>query len=186
MQQRGWLGWANDSVSSLATRLGLMELDEGHAAPPQPHRSPGQAVPNRSRRACGSEGKLEASLAATFASGKTESSPGKKAHLGEKEGPSSEPMELPGNIVAILECPVCMTLYKDKVMMCSNGHTICGNCLESLPERRCPTCRVKMGNIRCRIVERMLETAALPCVFKEYGCNYSGKGSDRSQHEVMY
>jgi len=91
---------------------------------------------------------------------------------------------MPGNLLAILECPVCMIVYQDRVMMCSNGHSICGKCLESLPDSRCPTCRVKMGTIRNRIVERMLETALLPCVYRDYGCKYVGRGKSRASHEA--
>jgi len=108
----------------------------------------------------------------------------KKAQMGQTDGPcpsGSQPM--PGNLLAILECPVCMIVYQDRVMMCSNGHSICGKCLENLPDSRCPTCRVKMGTIRNRIVERMLETALLPCVYKDYGCKYVGRGGTRAGHE---
>jgi len=113
-----------------------------------------------------------------------EAATAKQAQMGGQDGPAGvTSAELPSNLLAILECPVCMVLYKDKVYICCNGHSICGLCFESLPDQRCPHCRVKLGNIRNRIVEKVLETSSLPCVYREYGCSFLGRGDARMSHE---
>uniref|UniRef100_A0A7S3Z346 RING-type E3 ubiquitin transferase n=1 Tax=Lotharella globosa TaxID=91324 RepID=A0A7S3Z346_9EUKA len=176
--ERGWLGWASDGASSLASRLGLLSLDGPPANGGGAAAQNTSGVSKRSRRAANVEIKDDCAEIDDNVSDK-------KAQMGQNDGPcpsASQPM--PGNLLAILECPVCMIVYQDRVMMCSNGHSICGKCLESLPDSRCPTCRVKMGTIRNRIVERMLETALLPCVYRDYGCKYVGRGKSRASHEA--
>eukprot|EP00467_Chlorarachnion_reptans_P004133 CAMPEP_0114491790 /NCGR_PEP_ID=MMETSP0109-20121206/3200_1 /TAXON_ID=29199 /ORGANISM="Chlorarachnion reptans, Strain CCCM449" /LENGTH=531 /DNA_ID=CAMNT_0001668571 /DNA_START=204 /DNA_END=1795 /DNA_ORIENTATION=+ len=249
-QQQGWIGWASNSASSLASRLGLLSIDdEGGAGDDssrhrardrslqqhQNHHHPQQQQPSSRRGGAGhhkhkhrhgsssgggkhhhsslSSGRERVSAASAkngYLRRQRHPSAGlnsggdskglcfgpddvghiaaldgvKKAQMGGDDGPDAiGSPEIAGNLLSILECPVCMMVYKDKVMMCSNGHSICGRCMDSLPDQRCPTCRVKMGNIRNRIVERMLESAALPCVHREYGCKYLGRGPARAKHE---
>jgi len=273
-EERGWLGWASESASSFASRLGILKQDDGdrqevvREANEQGHLRPynnsnaanskrtttwrrgrttyrsssnsssstyyrssskniaqqtfegkrtklrsesnpagnkhGDTVEGYARAAAAAGGDITTTTAAALASPSSSSSSSstpketskKKAQMGgygpmptqlKGSGKSSSSSSrssnssLPGNLLAILECPVCMTIYKDKVIMCTNGHSVCAQCVDSLPDKRCPTCRVKLGNIRNRIVERMLETAALPCIYKDYGCNYLG--TERANHE---
>lgn len=65
--------------------------------------------------------------------------------------PAAFPIDALGpDVVALfrhLECPVCLELQSDMVVLCESGHSVCAVCCASLqrfqqPEaRKCPTCR---------------------------------------------
>jgi hypothetical protein len=43
------------------------------------------------------------------------------------------------SIKSSLECPVCMSIPRDAIFQCNNGHLLCKDCNEKLDV--CPTCR---------------------------------------------
>jgi len=53
------------------------------------------------------------------------------------------------------ECPVCLEVpQKPPVYQCRNGHCVCSDCKVMLV--RCPECRIFLGNIRNRTLEKLL------------------------------
>lgn len=68
-----------------------------------------------------------------------------------------------------LECPVCMETAFPPIFQCKEGHIICDSCKKTLPEpKKCPTCRIALGHIRCRAVEESARNLAVPC--PQEGC----------------
>lgn len=60
-----------------------------------------------------------------------------------------------------LNCPICLEVFSGKVFQCTSGHAICEACKEKLPlPRKCPTCRILLGDIRNRLAEEL--AALLP------------------------
>eukprot|EP00940_MAST-03C_sp_MAST-3C-sp2_P001588 g1588.t1 len=41
----------------------------------------------------------------------------------------------------LTECPICMDIFKDPILLNNCGHSICRECAMALPRKRCPTCR---------------------------------------------
>lgn len=51
-----------------------------------------------------------------------------------------------------------------------NGHTICLRCKERV-EKKCPSCREELGDIRCVSLEKIVESFEVrSCNYEEYGC----------------
>ncbi|KAJ5069848.1 ring finger protein [Anaeramoeba ignava] len=44
-----------------------------------------------------------------------------------------------------IKCQICTEIYKGKIVMCKNGHSLCYDCWKSWTQRNstCPVCRVK-------------------------------------------
>ena len=69
-----------------------------------------------------------------------------------------------------LECIICLEFPKSTpVYQCDNGHILCNSCHGRITE--CPTCRTRLGKIRCLAVEKVLAQCPRPCSFKSYNCN---------------
>ncbi|KAI4970100.1 hypothetical protein ZWY2020_001014, partial [Hordeum vulgare] len=54
---------------------------------------------------------------------------------------------------------------------CPNGHTICSSCKHRV-DNHCPTCRQKLGNVRCLALEKVAESIQLPCKYQSLGCTW--------------
>lgn len=70
------------------------------------------------------------------------------------------------------KCPICMTCYMSNIFQCINGHSICDNCVDIVPNGECPQCRVsyEMGKIRNRSLEAVRNQMPFPCRFSGLGC----------------
>lgn len=74
------------------------------------------------------------------------------------------------NVSETMLCPICLDIPPEAVFLCVNGHTICCKCCSTV--ERCPECRVpyKMGKIRNRVLETLLDDLELQCPYAAFGC----------------
>ncbi|KZC11156.1 PREDICTED: uncharacterized protein LOC107189234 [Dufourea novaeangliae] len=56
-------------------------------------------------------------------------------------------------VVRALECPVCLDSSMPPVSQCVHGHIICVGCRTRTP--RCPVCRVRLGQGRCLLADKL-------------------------------
>ncbi|XP_053975502.1 uncharacterized protein LOC128874624 [Hylaeus volcanicus] len=56
-------------------------------------------------------------------------------------------------VVRTLECPVCLESSTPPVSQCVHGHIICVGCRPRTP--RCPVCRVRLGQGRCLLADKL-------------------------------
>lgn len=75
------------------------------------------------------------------------------------ENPYNNPLENQLEIQNELCCPVCLDvpLPPKKIFQCSQGHTICDECLSRI-EKKCPTCRESWENTNLPVRNRMAES----------------------------
>lgn len=59
---------------------------------------------------------------------------------------------------------------------------MCGNCCVRL-DRKCPSCKLSIGNFRCRTTEKILAGMTRPCKFKKDGCKNILRFSEIRTHE---
>eukprot|EP01083_Nonionella_stella_P284504 968615_1 len=79
--------------------------------------------------------------------------------------PSDQPSQLPKEVLDAIECPICRYTFSGRIFQCSEGHAICQSCNRSLNvPKRCPFCRVRVGNCRNRALEAVV--AALNMSFE--------------------
>eukprot|EP01083_Nonionella_stella_P047995 128563_1 len=99
------------------------------------------------------------------------------------KGPT-KPKDMHSELRRLLECPICTRPVCAPVYQCTSGHVICTKCKESLPQpKKCPSCRVILGDIRVRALESLAETVPYPCENVEYGCPESLPAPTRAVHE---
>ncbi|KAG0602562.1 hypothetical protein M758_10G023300 [Ceratodon purpureus] len=82
-----------------------------------------------------------------------------------------------------LGCPLCNLLLSPPVLQCYNGHTMCQSCYEQLTEKQCPSCSLPIGDYRCNIVEKIIESLEVQC--KHAGCNEMLHNTKSDEHEEM-
>eukprot|EP01083_Nonionella_stella_P071654 192607_1 len=89
------------------------------------------------------------------------------------------------DILEQFECPICnISMFDGPIPQCPAGHIICEKCKEKLPEvKKCPQCRRKLGDIRCRVLETMAQKMPMPCKNKRFGCQLIIQPSERSSHK---
>jgi hypothetical protein len=68
-----------------------------------------------------------------------------------------------------LECPVCMEYFRQPIIMCRNGHSMCGKCRAQL--MRCPLCRSDFLETRNRTLEILTRKISLACIYSSVGCS---------------
>ncbi|CAL8130102.1 unnamed protein product [Orchesella dallaii] len=80
------------------------------------------------------------------------------------------------------ECPICLEIPEKEIYQCSEGHIICSSCIEKVTE--CPQCRTNYGakQIRCRVLEALLDKQMFQCKYNENGCHHLCRRSDISNH----
>ncbi|KAJ0042570.1 hypothetical protein Pint_18661 [Pistacia integerrima] len=61
----------------------------------------------------------------------------------------------------LLDCPICFEPLTSRVFQCEDGHIVCSLCCTRLG--RCSTCPLPVGNIRCRAIEKVLESVKVRC-----------------------
>lgn len=82
-----------------------------------------------------------------------------------------------------LTCPVCLDQCKSKpIYQCTNGHTVCNNCIPHL--RCCPLCRSYLPptRIRNRVIETLLDYMEVACPYKARGCPATLKNINMKEH----
>ena len=82
------------------------------------------------------------------------------------------------DILAIVDCPVCLDVIRDPPIYIyenSQGHSICSGCHRSLRNKRkpCPVCRKPLANRRSLGLEKLLELLPKTCRFE--GCSQEAK-----------
>ncbi|KAJ4884086.1 E3 ubiquitin-protein ligase SINA-like 2 [Raphanus sativus] len=82
----------------------------------------------------------------------------------------------------LLDCPVCLEALTKHVFQCDNGHIACSSCCLKL-RNKCPACALPIGNNRCRIVERIVESVTVPCPNAKHGCTEKFSYGKESAHE---
>lgn len=87
-----------------------------------------------------------------------------------------------------LQCPLCMDVFTDPVIVCRNEHHLCRQCAETASqrtrdERKCPECRRKLhiGNGQ-RFLKNMLDQLRVYCPNRERGCQLVLKREDLKAH----
>ncbi|XP_057955620.1 E3 ubiquitin-protein ligase SINAT2-like [Malania oleifera] len=91
-------------------------------------------------------------------------------------------MSSTNGVYELLECPVCMDLMCPPIHQCPNGHTLCSNC-KARVHNCCPTCRYELGNIRCLVLEKVVESLELPCRYHVLGCSDIFPYHNKLRHE---
>ncbi|KAG7611048.1 Zinc finger RING-type [Arabidopsis suecica] len=84
----------------------------------------------------------------------------------------------------ILDCPICYHALKIPVFQCENGHLACSSCCPKL-RNKCPACALPVGHIRCRAMERVLESVLVPCRYADLGCTKTIYYGRESTHEKI-
>ena len=73
-------------------------------------------------------------------------------------------------LMAKIECPVCLTVPREGPLpCCPRGHIICSGCIEKIKEgggRDCPTCREPMGEGRSLLGKVLVENIKHQCDLK--------------------
>ena len=67
-----------------------------------------------------------------------------------------------------LRCPGCGQYLEAPVKQCVNGHSVCLKCRRFLSH--CPICRDHFIRTPQPVLDRLLSTTRLPCLYAAYGC----------------
>jgi hypothetical protein len=82
-----------------------------------------------------------------------------------------------------LECPVCLETIPPPINQCEQGHALCTECKEKLPQpRKCPECRAKLSTVRNLMLEQLVAKISLPCSYASGGCDKTVKYGDLQAH----
>ncbi|XP_067127696.1 E3 ubiquitin-protein ligase Siah1-like [Centruroides vittatus] len=84
-------------------------------------------------------------------------------------------------LMTLFQCPVCYEYIRPPVYQCSTGHVVCAECRTRV--QRCPTCRGWMRDNRNFLLDQVAEMLALPCKFRDNGCQEILALRDRRKHE---
>ncbi|CAL1413404.1 unnamed protein product [Linum trigynum] len=82
----------------------------------------------------------------------------------------------------VLDCSVCFDTLTIPVYQCENGHTACSPCCTKMAYK-CPSCCLPIGYNRCRAIEKVLESASVPCLNSVYGCREVVTYSKKQAHD---
>ncbi|KFK33270.1 hypothetical protein AALP_AA6G352900 [Arabis alpina] len=84
----------------------------------------------------------------------------------------------------VLDCPICCEPLKTPIFQCDNGHLACSVCCTKV-RNRCPCCTLPIGYIRCRAMEKVIETSRVSCTNAKYGCKQNMLYGNRFHHEKL-
>ena len=88
------------------------------------------------------------------------------------------------DIEDVLECVICLEFPRTTpIYQCDNGHVLCNTCHGRVTD--CPTCRGRLGKVRCLAMEKVLAKFPLPCKFNQYGCSVILEQKQLQQHEQI-
>ncbi|XP_022143325.1 E3 ubiquitin-protein ligase SINA-like 10 [Momordica charantia] len=81
----------------------------------------------------------------------------------------------------LLDCYICCEPLSAPVFQCENGHIACSSCCTKV-QNKCPSCSLSIGYIRCRAIEKVLESIKIPCHNSIYGCKMTMTLNERNDH----
>ncbi|VVB09128.1 unnamed protein product [Arabis nemorensis] len=84
----------------------------------------------------------------------------------------------------VLDCPICCEPLKTPIFQCDNGHLACSVCCTKV-RNRCPSCTLPIGYIRCRAMEKVIESSRVSCPNAKYGCKEIMLCGNRFSHEKL-
>ncbi|OIT04949.1 e3 ubiquitin-protein ligase sina-like 10 [Nicotiana attenuata] len=82
----------------------------------------------------------------------------------------------------VLDCPICVEILSVPVFQCENGHIACAPCCFKIANK-CPLCCCPIGYIRCRVIEKVLDSVKVSCVYEIYGCKEIRSYGNKTAHE---
>ena len=82
-----------------------------------------------------------------------------------------------------LECPICFEYFQPPIGICSNGHSICGNCTTKITT--CPLCRARILSTINLTLENVMRKIRARCEFGTFGCNVTSSVGEIRQHETV-
>ncbi|XP_022997789.1 E3 ubiquitin-protein ligase SINA-like 10 isoform X1 [Cucurbita maxima] len=71
-----------------------------------------------------------------------------------------------------------------KIVECENGHISCSSCCSKV-HNKCPSCSLPIGYMRCRAIEKVLESIKMPCQNSRYGCKTTTNLNQINEHETL-
>lgn len=82
-----------------------------------------------------------------------------------------------------LICPICMEFYLGhSIFQCNEGHVLCVTCFIRLDvPRKCPSCRIPMGEIRNRVLEEIAGKYPVQCKWRY--CKHIGPAQNFWSHK---
>lgn len=95
------------------------------------------------------------------------------------------------SVMLDLECLICMEVpTKAPIYQCEEGHILCEECYELRKggENTCPTCKVTLSGIRCRMAEKLLSKLPSRCRYSNgnsNGCEVELMSDDLAKHEKV-
>ncbi|KAG7535229.1 Seven-in-absentia protein TRAF-like domain [Arabidopsis thaliana x Arabidopsis arenosa] len=103
----------------------------------------------------------------------------KKQRMEKNETRSAKLLDLD-----VLDCPICFEPLTIPTFQCDDGHLVCSFCFAKV-NNKCPGpgCDLPIGNKRCFSMEKVLESAFVPCPNAEFGCTESFSYGKVSSHE---
>ncbi|CAK9808010.1 E3 ubiquitin-protein ligase DIS1 [Anthophora quadrimaculata] len=103
------------------------------------------------------------------------------------KGPLSEVANKLANavsgVVQTLECPVCLESSSPPVSQCVHGHIICVGCRPRT--LRCPICRVRLGQGRCLLADKLHKVFCDVFSINDNSCN-SGECQTRNLRDRLF
>ncbi|XP_057524729.1 E3 ubiquitin-protein ligase SINA-like 10 [Amaranthus tricolor] len=95
---------------------------------------------------------------------------------------SSGPVSIILSDPDVFDCPICFCPLTIPVFQCDNGHIACSTCCNNLVDK-CPSCCGKIGNNRCRAIEKVIESVQVSCCYLRYGCKETINYCRKHEHE---
>ncbi|KAK4270780.1 hypothetical protein QN277_019550 [Acacia crassicarpa] len=82
----------------------------------------------------------------------------------------------------ILNCCICCEPLATPVYQCKNGHIACSTCWVRIAHK-CYSCRKPISHIRCRAIEKVIESIKFSCRYARHGCIEKISHFNKSIHE---
>ncbi|KAL2499477.1 E3 ubiquitin-protein ligase SINA-like 10 [Abeliophyllum distichum] len=82
----------------------------------------------------------------------------------------------------VLDCPICFEPLRPPVFQCKNGHIACASCCTKMANK-CSNCSLQIGFVRCRAIEKVVESVTISCPKAYYGCKETILYSKKLDHE---
>ncbi|KAK9112461.1 hypothetical protein Scep_019980 [Stephania cephalantha] len=97
-------------------------------------------------------------------------------------GNGSNSMSLVLGDPELLDCNICLEPLTPPVFQCKNGHIACSSCCSKY-NNTCSYCSSPIGDIRCLIIEKFIDSIKLHCRYSSHGCKELLCYNQKSNHE---
>jgi len=67
---------------------------------------------------------------------------------------------------------------------CAVGHVVCSSCCAKLPDK-CHCCSITTGYNRCHIIEHVVDSTKVPCMYSSLGCTEKITYYEKEDHAKM-